>query len=283
MGTISRMLRTARTSHRVTRARLPMSPMTVPSTLTLLFAATAIGTLNLVSVGFGVLFVGIAVDFGLQFSVRLREARHDVGDGAAALRWTADPTTRCRQSLTRFLPLELDRLRTALGAVPADIHSAPSNVARDWLPPDGQARVEVLPVATAHNSQGLHKLVAEVSAVAPDAGGTAVTVIATSDTIISAFRSAAIAAVLAIAVLLLVALRRLRYAALVLAPLLLSAALTMLVMVLLRFPLNYANIIPLPLLLGVGVSFNIYFVMNWRAGGERCWPRPRRVRSHFLP
>ena len=30
--------------------------------------------------------------------------------------------------------------------------------------------------------------------------------------------------------------------------------------------LNYANIIALPLLLGVGVSFNIYFVMNWRAG-----------------
>ena len=42
--------------------------------LTLLFAATAIGTLNLVSVGFGVLFVGIAVDFGLQFAVRFREA-----------------------------------------------------------------------------------------------------------------------------------------------------------------------------------------------------------------
>lgn len=30
--------------------------------------------------------------------------------------------------------------------------------------------------------------------------------------------------------------------------------------------LNFANIIALPLLLGVGVSFNIYFVMNWRAG-----------------
>ncbi len=43
--------------------------------LTLLFAATTIGTLNLVSVGFGVLFVGIAVDFGLQFAVRFREAK----------------------------------------------------------------------------------------------------------------------------------------------------------------------------------------------------------------
>ena len=46
----------------------------------------------------------------------------------------------------------------------------------------------------------------------------------------------------------------------------LSGALTLLVMVLLPLPLNYANIIALPLLLGVGVSFNIYFVMNWRDG-----------------
>ena len=51
-----------------------------------------------------------------------------------------------------------------------------------------------------------------------------------------------------------------------LAPLLLSALMTVLVAVLAPVPLNFANIIALPLLLGVGVSFNIYFVMNWRAG-----------------
>jgi hypothetical protein len=124
----------------------------------------------------------------------------------------------------------------------------------------------VLPVTSARNSAGLHQFVAAVTHVAPNAGGTAVTVVATSDTIVSAFRSAAVAAVFAIAVILLLALRRLLDAALVLAPLLLSAALTVLVMVLLPLPLNYANIIALPVLLGVGVSFNIYFVMNWRAG-----------------
>src|SRR5215467_2419989 len=43
--------------------------------LTLLFAAAAVGTLNVVSVGFGILFVGIAVDFAIQFSVRYREMR----------------------------------------------------------------------------------------------------------------------------------------------------------------------------------------------------------------
>jgi uncharacterized protein len=61
-------------------------------------------------------------------------------------------------------------------------------------------------------------------------------------------------------------LRRVLDASLVLAPLLLSSLTTIVVIVAGGLMLNYANIIALPLLLGVGVSFNIYFVMNWRAG-----------------
>ena len=53
--------------------------------LTLLFAAAAVGTLNLVSVGFGILFVGIAVDFAIQFSVRYREMRFAYPQPAEAL------------------------------------------------------------------------------------------------------------------------------------------------------------------------------------------------------
>jgi len=169
-------------------------------------------------------------------------------------------------ALTRFLPDQLDRLRTALSAQPVGLASVPPDIAQDWVLPDGRARVQVLPQPSSRTSQTLREFVDQVTHLAPDAGGTAVTIEATSVTIVGAFRSAAVSAVLAIGVILFVALRRLRDAALVLAPLLLSAALTVLVMVLLPLPLNFANIIALPLLLGVGVSFNIYFVMNWRAG-----------------
>jgi uncharacterized protein len=171
------------------------------------------------------------------------------------------------RALTRFLPQQLERLRTALSAQPVTLQSIPPALARDWVLPDGRARVQVLPkeAATA-NSRGLAEFVAEVTAVAPGAGGAAVTIEATSATIVGAFRAASIAAFAAIAVILFIALRRLVDMALVLAPLLLSALLTVIVMVLLPLPLNYANIIALPLLLGVGVSFNIYFAMNWRAG-----------------
>jgi hypothetical protein len=171
------------------------------------------------------------------------------------------------RELTRFLPAQLDQLRSALSAEPVTMRSIPASLARDWVLPDGRARIQVLPKpAAARTSPGLAQFVDEVTAVAPDAGGPAVTIEATSATIVGSFRSAAIAAVVAIAVILFVALRRSLDVGLVLAPLLLSALMTVVVMVAVPLPLNYANIIALPLLLGVGVSFNIYFVMNWRAG-----------------
>ena len=62
--------------------------------LTLLFATLAVGTLNLVSVAFGVLFVGIAVDFAIQFSVRYRERRFEYPDPAEAMRQNATARRR---------------------------------------------------------------------------------------------------------------------------------------------------------------------------------------------
>jgi hopanoid biosynthesis associated RND transporter like protein HpnN len=170
------------------------------------------------------------------------------------------------RALTRFLPEQLDNLRTALNAAPVTLASLPPDVTRDWLLPDGRVRTQVLSTPQARSSAGLQEFVAQVTAIAPDAGGSAVTIEATSQTIVNAFRDAAIIAVVAITIILLLALRRVLDVGLVLAPLILSALLTLLVAVLLPLPLNFANIIALPLLLGVGVSFNIYFVMNWRAG-----------------
>jgi hopanoid biosynthesis associated RND transporter like protein HpnN len=169
-------------------------------------------------------------------------------------------------ALTRFLPQQLDDLRDVLNAEPVTLASLPPDVTRDWLLPDGRARVQVISTPQSNTSAGLHEFVDQVTAIAPKAGGSAVTIVATSRTIVNAFREAAIIAVVAITVILLLALRRVLDVALVLAPLLLSALLTLLVTILLPLPLNFANIIALPLLLGVGVSFNIYFVMNWRAG-----------------
>ncbi|HEV8679663.1 MAG TPA: MMPL family transporter, partial [Stellaceae bacterium] len=101
---------------------------------------------------------------------------------------------------------------------------------------------------------------------APDATGTPVTIQEAGRLISSSFVEAGIIALAAITVLLGLVLRRLRDVVLVIAPLLLAAAMTLAITVAIGIKLNYANIIALPLLLGIGVAFDIYFVMNWRVG-----------------
>jgi predicted RND superfamily exporter protein len=170
------------------------------------------------------------------------------------------------EALTRFLPRELSQLRLALTAEPVTVASIPEAFKRNWVLPDGRALVQVSPKPSEQSPTGLRRFVDQVRQVAPDAGGSAVTIVATANTIVGAFRDAATYAVIAIALILSVLLRRVMDVSLVMAPLLLSALLTLLVVVVVPLPLNFANIIALPLLLGVGVSFNIYFVMNWRDG-----------------
>ncbi|MEO8714150.1 MAG: MMPL family transporter, partial [Acetobacteraceae bacterium] len=178
-------------------------------------------------------------------------------------------------ALTRFLPDELAQLRQSLSAEPVTLASVPESVRRDWLLADGRARVQVVPKGISDKTGAqLATFVDQVRAVAPNASGPAVTITETSHTIMTAFRDAAAYALGAIALILLLALRSLRDAALVMAPLLMSGLLTLLVIVVLPLPLNYANIIALPLLLGVGVSFNIYFVMNWREGRRAVLASP---------
>jgi len=170
-------------------------------------------------------------------------------------------------ALTRFLPMQLAQLRTVLQVAPVTRADIPADLAVDWVTRDGRAKLQVLPKHDAvHDNAGLHRFVAEVAAVVPGAGGAAVTIVRSADTIVAAFQVAAFGALAAITVILAVALRRVFDTMLVLAPLLLSSLLTVIVTVTLPLPLNFANIIALPLLLGVGVSFNVYFVMNWRAG-----------------
>ncbi len=191
-----------------------------------------------------------------------------LADDLAGFDQASDATVMAANAaLVRFLPTQLDRLRAALAAKPVTAADVPPDIRRDWMLPDGRARVEVQAKPAAADSRGLHQFVAQVLSVAPDANGSAVTIVETAATIVGAFRTAALAALAAIAVILFLALRRPLDVALVMAPLLLSALLTVIVVVLAPMSLNFANIIALPLLLGVGVSFNIYFVMNWRSGG----------------
>ena len=102
--------------------------------------------------------------------------------------------------------------------------------------------------------------------VAPDTIGSPVVIYETGRIVTPRLRDRRVLALIAITILLFIVVRRADDVARVLAPLLLAALLTLGTCALTRFPLNFANIIALPLLLGVGVTFPIYFVSAWRDG-----------------
>lgn len=169
-------------------------------------------------------------------------------------------------ALSRFLPGTLALLNDSLSAEPITLRNLPPDLVHDWFSLDGQVRVQVTPSAQAQSTAGLRRFVKAVHALAPQAVGPAVDTVGAADTILEAFEQAAMCATIAIAVVLILVLRSMRSAALVLMTLLMSTLLTALFARLFGISINFANIIALPLLLGVGVSFNVYFVMNWRSG-----------------
>jgi len=172
-------------------------------------------------------------------------------------------------ALTRFLPMQLARLREALATPGVTIADLPAELRADWILPDGRVRVQALPKPGVRDTGALRAWVEAASRVVPQSSGSAVYIVKSADTITGAFAIAAFSAVGAITLILALALHKARDVALVMAPLLASMLLTALLLRVFGLDLNFANIIALPLLLGVGVSFNIYFVMNWRSGSTR--------------
>jgi predicted RND superfamily exporter protein len=157
----------------------------------------------------------------------------------------------------------LDGLRNSLD--PHEIN-VEAEIAGQWLRPDGRARVEAHPKGDAADTNVLRQYARAALAVEPRASGGPIAIYETGNTVVRAFVEAGIWAFVSIALLLWIVLRRFSDVWLTLIPLLLAGVVTLEICVLIGLKLNFANIIALPLLLGVGVAFKIYYITAWRAG-----------------
>ncbi len=193
-------------------------------------------------------------------AARLAKALTSLAEGNIAAR------ERAAAALLPGLVVTLDQLRNALQAEPVTLASLPDDLKRDWIAPDGRARIEVFPKGDASDNASIQDFTAAVRQIAPEATGTTVGIQESSRTIVGAFLQAGLWALLSITVLLAFALRRAKDVLLTLAPLTLAGLVTLGTCVALDLPLNFENIIALPLLFGIGVAFSIYFVMAWRSG-----------------
>lgn len=170
--------------------------------------------------------------------------------------------------IMRDLPASLDEIRIALSAEPVSLATLPADLRRAWVSPSGAARIEIWPRGDPNNSATLDHFVAAVRKLAPNVSGTPVTVAEAGATVLRAFLQAAGLSMLAIAILLFATTRSVSAVLLTLAPVLMTLLLTLATYALIHQSINLENIIALPLVLGIGVSFNIYMVSAWRSGAE---------------
>jgi len=160
----------------------------------------------------------------------------------------------------------IDLLRQSLMAAPITAEEMPPEVKSDWIAADGRARLAVFPKGDMHDHAALASFVHLVRSMSPNATGGPVLIYETGRTVSGAFLSASISAFIAITIVLAIILRRVRDVLLVVIPLGLAGLYTMATTLVLGLQFNYANVIAVPLLMGIGVAFDIYFVMLWRAG-----------------
>jgi uncharacterized protein len=175
---------------------------------------------------------------------------------------------QAEQMLIPGFVTSLEQIRNLLHPQPVSIESLPPELVRQWRAADGRARVSVEPKGDPNDDAVISRFIAAGAKIAPDAAGTAIYRQGYGRAVVDAFIEAGLLSFVAICGLLLIALRRVRDVAITMAPIVLTGLLTMATCVLIGQPLNFANIIALPLLFGIGVAFHIYFVMSWRSGGS---------------
>ncbi len=199
------------------------------------------------------------------------------GPGAVASRRLADALSKLAESTQAVrdkaqsifvvpLKITLDQLKNAMQAQPVSLKTLPPELVEGWKTKEGLMRVEALPKGDPNDNDNLRRFADAVLAAEPNAIGGPISILKSGDVVVRAFIHAGIWALIVISVLLWLALRRVTDVLLTLVPLLVAGAVTMEICVLIGLPLNFANIVAWPLMLGIGVAFKIYYVTAWRSG-----------------
>lgn len=188
---------------------------------------------------------------------RLRSALQGVAPTAAVLQ-------SLEHRLVSTLPGRLRALRDSLEAGPVTLADLSPSLRDRFVGKKGQWRLEIFPSEDVRQPVNLRRFVSDVQTVTPQATGSPIIIVAAGLAIVKAFVIAATLSVVAIGLLIIFLLRRVRDVLLVFAPLGLAALLTIAASVLLDLPFNFANVIVLPLLFGLGVASAIHLVMRER-------------------
>ncbi|MFK7895730.1 MAG: MMPL family transporter [Myxococcota bacterium] len=169
-----------------------------------------------------------------------------------------------RAILLGNFPPAIERFRRSLAVGSVDLTDLPPELARRMQTQDGTARIQVYPEHELQDFETMKRFVESVLSVAPKAAGIAINLVEFGEATARSFRQALLSAAVAISSLLFILWRRPKDVALVLAPLALGSLLTSASMALLGMSFNFANVLVLPLLFGIGVDSGIHLVHRAR-------------------
>ena len=173
-----------------------------------------------------------------------------------------------QDELLGALPEQLRILSRALDAGEVTLENLPDALVDRMLAADGRVRIEVFPKQDLSDHASLAAFVDGVRGVIPEIAGSAAEILESGRAVERALTQALLTALGAMTLVLLLVWRRVVDTALVLAPLLLASAFTVQAAVLLEIPFNFADVIVLPLLIGIGVDAAIHMVHRARSMGE---------------
>lgn len=188
--------------------------------------------------------------------------------GQVIQQWLSSSAPEQRdQKLQEISSAVLDNLafswnRIASGFQPQQFAAAdlPPDTQQLWMAQDGRQRLEIIAAKPLLEMAEIGEFVEDVARVTPSATGQPEIQYNAGRTVVSAFIQAITTAVIAVLFLLLLLLRNVRQTLAVILPLLLATASTAAIAALINQPFNFANVIALPLLIGVGVDNGIHMV-----------------------
>jgi hypothetical protein len=195
---------------------------------------------------------------GRQLADALARFAAAKGSDPAALKSLGEALTRQMPPLTADLKAKLSV------SAPASIDDIPPDFRREWMTEDGRVRLRVLPIGNIGSAAQMKTFAESVQSIAPDAAGAPASVTGAGKAILLSFAEAIGYTIVAIGIVVIVVRRRLSDVFLVLAPLAVGALWTIAASALLALPFNFANVIVIPLLIGLGVASSIHIVSRAR-------------------
>jgi len=171
-------------------------------------------------------------------------------------------TTRTHEDLFRYWPHQLERLRNQITPSEVALEDLPISIANRYQSQNGMARLEIIPKSDVRDPKNRRIFVSDVKGVAPHVTGSARTVQDAGDIIQTSMLQAVVTALISVSLLLYLVVRNVRLVIIMLIPLILAGVLTTATGVLVNLPYNFANVIVLPLLIGIGVDSSLHLALQ---------------------